>query len=449
MLYLNRTAWQRAGLDPQRPPRTWAELEDATRRLARRAQGDELEVLGFNPAVVPWWWWVWQLGGEVIDATGERVLLDRGDAAVRALEFEMGLVNAQGGRDALTRLHLANGVAPADAGNPSVNYNQMFQLGRVATWLKTLAPQRESARRASGTSSGHFTGAPPAAGGAPADWAGAHLRHPYASQEPRGGLGVAGALLAAGERSPVRHPLRPRADPARDGDLGRVHPRRRVPGAPVEQAWYPRFLPAVPGLSDILPLGTAPWSRSTRATKPPGRGRAGRPRDAAGARPRHRQAPVAGQPTAGRRLASRQADRRSGSAPLTRAACAALQAGVGRAVGRRAPVARRSAARTPAAPRTISRPSMASAPSRRARSWLSRPRLLRAAEQQVGVLRRARGAASGPARAAARSRPCRRACARSRTPAAGAGASARSSTTLVPAWTPRAASAALLSLTST
>jgi hypothetical protein len=69
-----------AGLDPQRPPRAWPELEDAARRLARRSQADELEVLGFNPAVVPWWWWVWQLGGEVVDPSGERVVLDRGDA---------------------------------------------------------------------------------------------------------------------------------------------------------------------------------------------------------------------------------------------------------------------------------------------------------------------------------------------------------------------------------
>jgi len=60
-LYYNRQLFREAGLDPDRPPQTMAELEASTERLTRFAPDGSIEVAGFlpSPKAMNWWHWFW------------------------------------------------------------------------------------------------------------------------------------------------------------------------------------------------------------------------------------------------------------------------------------------------------------------------------------------------------------------------------------------------------
>lgn len=217
-------------------------------------------MLGFNPGVVPWWWWVWQLGGEVVDPSGERVVLDRGDAAVRALEFEMQLYNAQGGRDAISRFHAASGATEATAGNPTAgDYNQIFQLGKLAIYLNTYSHRSEQFRRQGFLDEQwDYAAVPLPPGERVVNWGGSHaFAIPRLAKNPDAGWAW------------LEHFSRPENDLRFSVHYDRVPIHRETAASEAylkgdaflahqsEQAWYRRFLPAVPGLTDILPI----WNR--------------------------------------------------------------------------------------------------------------------------------------------------------------------------------------------
>src|SRR5262249_26574248 len=50
ILYISSDRYRATGLDPDRPPRTWADLEQAVARVFR-SSGDEIEHLGFDPVL--------------------------------------------------------------------------------------------------------------------------------------------------------------------------------------------------------------------------------------------------------------------------------------------------------------------------------------------------------------------------------------------------------------
>jgi ABC-type glycerol-3-phosphate transport system substrate-binding protein len=67
-LYYNRTLFRAAGLDPDHPPQTTAELNEYAKRLTRYQEGDpsnprtgRILQLGFtvSPAMLGWWTWIW------------------------------------------------------------------------------------------------------------------------------------------------------------------------------------------------------------------------------------------------------------------------------------------------------------------------------------------------------------------------------------------------------
>ena len=39
VLYINKEAFRKAGLDPEKPPKTWAEMEDAAKKLVSLGDG--------------------------------------------------------------------------------------------------------------------------------------------------------------------------------------------------------------------------------------------------------------------------------------------------------------------------------------------------------------------------------------------------------------------------
>lgn len=60
-LFYNRTLFRDAGLDPDRPPETTAQLDEFMRRLTRRDPSGRITQLGFTawPGMLGWWHWAW------------------------------------------------------------------------------------------------------------------------------------------------------------------------------------------------------------------------------------------------------------------------------------------------------------------------------------------------------------------------------------------------------
>lgn len=75
-LHYNKRLFREAGLDPDRPPRTLAELDAMAAKLTRYDAQGRLVQVGFTPSEPGWWHWSWGywFGGALWD--GERVTFD-------------------------------------------------------------------------------------------------------------------------------------------------------------------------------------------------------------------------------------------------------------------------------------------------------------------------------------------------------------------------------------
>jgi ABC-type glycerol-3-phosphate transport system substrate-binding protein len=103
----NKDHFREAGLDPERPPQTWAQMREYVQKLTRDENGDgKMERVGFMVPAVPadgpqgaymmWQWtpFLWQAGGYLIDEAQTEVLFG-GEAGVRALSFWKDLYELQ------------------------------------------------------------------------------------------------------------------------------------------------------------------------------------------------------------------------------------------------------------------------------------------------------------------------------------------------------------------
>jgi multiple sugar transport system substrate-binding protein len=73
-LHWNKRAFREAGLDPERPPETIAELYEFSKRLTRRDPAtNELTQVGFLPEDPGWWPWAFPryFGGDLLGPSGE------------------------------------------------------------------------------------------------------------------------------------------------------------------------------------------------------------------------------------------------------------------------------------------------------------------------------------------------------------------------------------------
>jgi multiple sugar transport system substrate-binding protein len=86
-LHWNKELFRAAGLDPERPPRTIAELEEFSERLTLRDQTGRITQIGFLPSEPGKWNWGWGyfFGGKLNDGP-DRLTADD-PANVRALEW--------------------------------------------------------------------------------------------------------------------------------------------------------------------------------------------------------------------------------------------------------------------------------------------------------------------------------------------------------------------------
>jgi ABC-type glycerol-3-phosphate transport system substrate-binding protein len=71
-LHWNKEMFAAAGLDPEKPPRTIAELDVMAERLTRRDRSGKLTQMGFLPWEPGWWNWAWPhyFGGRLWDGQG-------------------------------------------------------------------------------------------------------------------------------------------------------------------------------------------------------------------------------------------------------------------------------------------------------------------------------------------------------------------------------------------
>ncbi len=134
VLFLNRQLWQEAGLSADRPPKTWAELEQAAQQTARVAGGAPARV-GYHPTwgnAGPSFWLVHyrQAGGDYFTKDWQPAFAND-DRAIQVLTWMKSFVDRQGGPQALDEFR-AQIQASSARGGP-------FASNRIATLIDTHA----------------------------------------------------------------------------------------------------------------------------------------------------------------------------------------------------------------------------------------------------------------------------------------------------------------------
>lgn len=72
VLYYNKTLFKQAGLDPNKPPKNWKQLEQYSDKLTKYNSNGTLDTVGFSPSLGNFYFWTlaWTNGGEFFDKKG-------------------------------------------------------------------------------------------------------------------------------------------------------------------------------------------------------------------------------------------------------------------------------------------------------------------------------------------------------------------------------------------
>lgn len=144
--YWNKDHFREAGLDPDKPPATWDELEAFAHKLTRRNEGGAMTRAGY----IPGYWspdsvrgypiflfWPVQLGARFLSDDGRKVQLTS-DACVRAMEWETGLFERLG-REELVRIRNSFGYG-TQQGFISGQVSMIAQKNSFVAELQKFAP---------------------------------------------------------------------------------------------------------------------------------------------------------------------------------------------------------------------------------------------------------------------------------------------------------------------
>jgi multiple sugar transport system permease protein len=103
MLLYSKEAFRDAGMDPEKPPRTWEELRDAAKKLTKLNADGTYKRIGFIPNYGNSWLYLysWQNGGEFLSPDTRTVTLAN-DRTVGALDYMVSLYDALGGNDKIS-----------------------------------------------------------------------------------------------------------------------------------------------------------------------------------------------------------------------------------------------------------------------------------------------------------------------------------------------------------
>ena len=141
-LYWNRTLFRRAGLDPDKPPRTWDELLRCAKLLTKRRPDGSFEQIGFIPNYGNSWLYLysWQMGGEFMTADGRTCTLDN-PRTRKSLQWMVDVYDALGGADAVSAFSatfLGEELDPFFTGKVAMKIDGNWVLNNIARWAPKL-----------------------------------------------------------------------------------------------------------------------------------------------------------------------------------------------------------------------------------------------------------------------------------------------------------------------
>jgi len=144
-LYYNRELFRQAGLDPDHPPQTTAELNEYALKLTRRAPDekgrDKIVQLGFtvSPRMLGWWHWLWPyfFDGQFWD--GEQFTLDT-PATHAAMNWIKQRRDALGNKDVLQFEATATIIESAQNPFLAGNLAMVFQGPWMSNWARVYTP---------------------------------------------------------------------------------------------------------------------------------------------------------------------------------------------------------------------------------------------------------------------------------------------------------------------
>ncbi|WP_332693511.1 ABC transporter substrate-binding protein [Halalkalibacter lacteus] len=138
-LFYNKEHFRAAGLDPDNPPTTIEELEEAARKLTIK-EGNRYEQIGFIPWFGEGWLysWGWAFGGEFIDENG--TITANAPKIVEALEWETDFATEYGIETLNSFVSSAgtNATNPFITGQLSMMVNGNWMLGQIDEYAPDL-----------------------------------------------------------------------------------------------------------------------------------------------------------------------------------------------------------------------------------------------------------------------------------------------------------------------
>ncbi|MCY3022772.1 MAG: ABC transporter substrate-binding protein, partial [Planctomycetota bacterium] len=129
VLFYNKKAFRNAGLDPDKPPRTWSELREYSRKLTKRRKDGRFDQVGFVPIwgnVGALYLYGWQKRAQFMSDDGRRVTLND-PRILEALTWIRDFVQDYG-LEGLTTLQSGFG---ADMQNPFITGKLAMNVGDV------------------------------------------------------------------------------------------------------------------------------------------------------------------------------------------------------------------------------------------------------------------------------------------------------------------------------
>jgi multiple sugar transport system permease protein len=121
ILYYNKALFRKAGLDPNRPPRTWDELMEYAKKLTVMDSQGNFKQIGFMPNFGNSWLYLysWQNGGEFMSPDGRKCTMNNPES-VESLKYMVSVYDSLRGVDAINSFSSgfkANELDPFLTGN--------------------------------------------------------------------------------------------------------------------------------------------------------------------------------------------------------------------------------------------------------------------------------------------------------------------------------------------
>ena len=140
-LYYNRRLLREARLNPDRPPRTLAELNEYAIRLTKRDASGRITQLGFttSPAMLGWWHWVWPFFFDARPWDGAHYALDSPQMHA-AVEWITTRRAALGNNKVLDFERAAGAIEGTQNAFLAQRLAMLFQGPWVSNWVQKYAP---------------------------------------------------------------------------------------------------------------------------------------------------------------------------------------------------------------------------------------------------------------------------------------------------------------------